>query len=282
MSVYGYERLHRSVRTNSADFVDEDQATAQVIHNAIECGLDKVIGREELAFVNLTRKFILDDYCYSLPKERVVLEVLEAISAEDDIVAKLQELSEYGYLIALDDFVYDETLRPLVEIADIVKIDVMSTGMERLEDGIAAFKDFDVQLLAEKVETHDEFEFCKELGFTYFQGYFLCKPKLMEGRQIPTNRLSATSLVAQLQNPDIKFDELEDTIRQDVTLSYKLLRFVNSAHCALPRKVDSIGHAANDEGYRANPELGEPADAGFDGRQAQRAHANRHHPGEDV
>jgi EAL and modified HD-GYP domain-containing signal transduction protein len=244
MSVYGYELLYRNGNCDSANFIDGDQATAQVIHNAIEFGLDKVIGREELAFVNLTRKFILEDYCYSLPKDRVVLEVLEDISAEDEIITKLQALSDAGYLIALDDFVYDESLRPLVELADIIKVDVMACGIDRIEEEIRPYKDFKLLLLAEKVETQDEFEVCKELGFTYFQGYFLSKPKLMEGRQIPTNRIAATQLVAKLQNPNIKPAELEATIRQDVTLSYKLLRFVNSMYCSLPRKVDSIGHAA--------------------------------------
>ena len=182
MSVYGYELLYRSGDTDKATFVDGDQATARGIHNAIEFGRDKVIGRKDLAFVNLTRKFILDDCCYSLPKDRVVLEVLEDVSAEEDIVAKLQELSEGGYLIALDDFVYDESLRPLVELANIIKVDLMATELDKLEEDITSFKDFEVRLLAEKVETQDEFEFCKELGFSYFQGYFLCKPKLMEGK----------------------------------------------------------------------------------------------------
>lgn len=244
MSVLGYELLFRGGDTATADFADGDEATAQVIHNTIELGLDQVIGGDELAFFNLTRNFILNDFCLSLPKERVVLEVLEDITAEPKIVEKLRGLRAQGYLIALDDFVYDESLRPLVELAHIIKVDVMALGIDRLEEAIAPFRDFDVWLLAEKVETQEEYDRCREVGFDYFQGYFFCKPRLMEGKQIPTSRLSAMRLVARLRNPNIEPDEIEDAIRQDVTMSYKLLRFVNSMHCGLSRRVDSIRRAA--------------------------------------
>ena len=244
MDVYGYELLFRdSSATDRAVIVDGDRATAQVILNFIEIGLEQIVGRD-LAFINLTRNFILEGHCASLPKDRVVLEVLEDITAVPEIVESLQKLSRQGYIIALDDFVYDESLRPMVELADIIKVDVLGVDREALEQQVSTLKDFNVKLLAEKVETQEEFEFCDELGFEYFQGFFFCKPKLIQGKQIPMNRLAATRLVAKLQDPDIKGEELEKTIKQDAALSYKLLLFVNSAYCALPRKVDSIGHAA--------------------------------------
>ena len=243
MDVYGYELLFRDSATDRANVVDGDSATAQVILNFIEFGFDEII-REHLAFVNLTDNFILEGHCRSLPKDRVVLEVLEDVTAAPEIVRALRKLKDEGYIIALDDFVYDESLRPLVELANIIKVDVMATDRAGLEKQVPLLQKFNVRLLAEKVESQDEFDFCSALGFDYFQGYFFCKPKLIEGKQIPTNRLAATRLVSKLQSPDIKGDELEETIRQDVTLSYKLLRFVNSAYCALPRHVDSIKHAA--------------------------------------
>ena len=243
IEVYGYELLFRDSATNQANIVDGESATAQVILNFIEFGVNEIVG-DHPAFINLTRDFILEGHCEALPKDRIVLEVLEDVTAEPEIVKELRRLKHKGYMIALDDFVYEESLRPLVELADIIKVDVMATDRDALEPIVSNFNKFNVRLLAEKVETQDEFDFCSDLGFDYFQGYFFCKPKLIAGKQIPTNRLAATRLVAKLQDPDIKGDELEETIRQDVTLSYKLLRFVNSAHLSLPRKVESIGHAA--------------------------------------
>ena len=243
MDVHGYELLFRDSEINQANIVDGESATAQVILNFIEFGVNEIVG-DHPAFINLTRDFILEGHCDALPKDRIVLEVLEDVTAEAEIVIELRRLKDKGYIIALDDFVYEESLRPLVELANIIKVDVMATDRDALERIVSNFNKFNVHMLAEKVETVDEFDFCSNLGFDYFQGYFFCKPKIIEGKQIPTNRLAATRLVAKLQDPDIKADELEETIRQDVTLSYKLLRFVNSAHLSLPRKVESIGHAA--------------------------------------
>ena len=244
MDVYGYELLFRdSGAADRAVIVDGDRATAQVILNFIEIGLERIVG-PDLAFINLTRNFILDGHCASLPKDRVVLEVLKDVTADSAIIQSLQQLSRQGYVIALDDFVYEERLRPLVELANIIKVDILGVDRNALERHVSALKDFKVRLVAEKVETLEEFEFCEGLGFEYFQGFFFCKPKLIQGRQIPMNRLAATRLVAKLQDPNIKGEELEETIKQDAALSYKLLLFVNSAYCALPREVDSIGHAA--------------------------------------
>ena len=244
MDVYGYELLFRdSGAADRAVIVDGDRATAQVILNFIEIGLERIVG-PDLAFINLTRNFILDGHCASLPKDRVVLEVLEDVTADSEIVQSLQQLSRQGYVIALDDFVYQESLRPLAELANIIKVDILGVDRNALEQHVSALKEFKVSLVAEKVETQEEFEFCEGLGFEYFQGFFFCEPKLIQGRQIPMNRLAATRLVAKLQDPDIKGEELEETIKQDAALSYKLLLFVNSAHYALPRRVDSIGHAA--------------------------------------
>ncbi len=243
LDVYGYELLFRDSVTDQANVTDGDSATAQVILNFIEFGFDEIIG-DRLAFVNLTRNFILDGHCQSLPKDRIVVEVLEDVTAEPGVVKELGNLKDQGYIIALDDFVYEDRLKPLVELANIIKVDLRATDPDSLGPLVDNFHKYDVRLLAEKVETQDEFELCTRLGFDYFQGYFFCKPKLIQGKQIPTNRLAATRLVAKLQSPDINARDLEETIRQDVTLSYKLLRFLNSAHCGLARHVDSIGHAA--------------------------------------
>ncbi len=244
LQVIGYELLYRDSQMNAATFSDGDAVTARVMLNTfLEIGLEQIVG-PHLAFINLTTKFLRDNLLNDLPKNRVVLEVLENIPMDDEVLQAMTRLSGEGYTLALDDFVYQEGLRPMVERAKMIKLDVMALGPDRLNADVATLRQFPVKLLAEKVETQEEFELCKELGFDYFQGYFFCKPKIVEGKRIPPNQIAILSLLAKLQNPETEMKEVEEIIKQDVSLSYKVLRFVNSAYFSLPKKIDSIGQAA--------------------------------------
>ncbi len=244
LQIIGYELLYRSSQMNAAIFSDGDAVTARVMLNAfLEIGLDQLVG-SHLAFINLTARFLRDQLCEDLPKDRVVLEVLEDIPMEDSVLAAMARLSSNGYMLALDDFEYDETLRPMVEQCHMVKLDVMALGPARLAKHVAALRQFNVKLLAEKIETQEEYESCKSLGFDYYQGYFFSKPVIVEGASIPPNQMAILTLVSKLQNPDTGMGEIEDIIRQDVALSYKVLRYVNSAFFALSKNVDSIRQAA--------------------------------------
>jgi EAL and modified HD-GYP domain-containing signal transduction protein len=243
LEVVAYELLFRSGESNQAGCVDGDQATSQVIHNTfVEIGLDTIVG-EKLAFINFTRGFILQDYAAVFPAHRVVIEVLEDIAVDAKLLTAIRALSVQGYTIALDDFVFRDHLRPLVELADIVKVDILALDRPTLQDNAARLRQYNVKLLAEKVETRDDFDFCRHLGFDYFQGYFLCHPDIVKGQRSPANRLSVLRLLAKLQAPEIEFDELEAMISQDVVLSYKLLRLINAAIYGLPKKVESIRQA---------------------------------------
>lgn len=245
VNVFAYELLFRDMDREYALFADGDQATASVLLNTfLEIGLDRVVG-PHLAFVNMTRGFLLGEHCESLPKDRVVLEVLEDIEPDPQLACALARLQRAGYQIALDDFVYTDQWAPLIGFSNIVKLDVMAQDRKTVERQVATLKHFPVKLLAEKVETHEDFEFCKNVGFDYFQGYFFCKPKLVSTQQIPFNRLATLRLLAKLQNTEIPLRELEETVGQDLALSYKLLRYVNSAFSGLSRKVESIRHAVN-------------------------------------
>jgi EAL and modified HD-GYP domain-containing signal transduction protein len=192
LDLFGYELLFRDGVRDRAVIVDGDRATAAVILNFFELGMERIVGKNR-AFINLTRNFILDGHCASLPHDRVVLEVLEDVTADPEVVRALRDLSAQGYTIALDDFIYEDSLRPLVEVADIVKVDVLGVDRDALARQVSALSRFQVRLLAEKVETQEQFEICKDLGFEYFQGFFFCKPKLIHGKQVPTNRLAAKS-----------------------------------------------------------------------------------------
>jgi EAL and modified HD-GYP domain-containing signal transduction protein len=181
LDVVAYELLFRSGCTNWADIADGEYATSQVIHNVfMEIGLESLVGSKR-AFINLTRDFILHHDTAMFPTDRVVLEILEDIVVDAELIAAVRALSHQGYTIALDDFVFHEHLRPLVEVADIIKVDVLALDRPALWQNVASLAQYDVELLAEKVETRDDLACCWELGFDYFQGYFLCEPDIVTG-----------------------------------------------------------------------------------------------------
>lgn len=243
LEVVGYELLYRSSNRNQAQFLDGDRATGEVILNTfLDLGLENIAGRYP-AFINISRSFLVGDKPLPFSHKRVVLEILEDIKPDAAVIDALRRLAQDGYIIALDDFVYRPELEPLLELAHIVKFDVLGIGAEMLAERVQQLKQRKVRLLAEKVETHEEFERCKQLGFDYFQGYFFCKPNIVHGRSRPANRLVLMNLLAQLQHPDIDINKLETLVAQDATLTYRLLRYANSPCVAIRRKVESLRRA---------------------------------------
>jgi c-di-GMP phosphodiesterase len=242
--VVAYELLYRAGNDgNYAEFPDGDRATTEVIINSVlDIGLDSIVGAHP-AYFNLTGSFIRGDHPLPLDKSQVVLEILEDIEPDEHVIEGMRELAANDFIIALDDFVFSDKFIPLLEIAHIVKLEVMGQSEADLRERIKQLEPYQVKLLAEKVETHEEFEMCKMLGFEYFQGYFLCKPHIIEGRSMPANRLVVLSLLAKLQDPDADIEELEQLIVQDVSLTYRLLRFINSAAFALGKEIESVHRA---------------------------------------
>ncbi|HBP87215.1 MAG TPA: HDOD domain-containing protein [Nitrospirales bacterium] len=241
--VFGYELLYRDGQSNSAQVVDGDEATARVMVNTfLEMGIDQIAGAGQ-AFINMTASFFLSQNYEVLPKNNVVLEVLESIEPTPLVMQSLARARQLGYQIALDDFIVRDSHRALLDVADFVKVDILALTRQQLLEQIKVLKQYPVRLLAEKVEDQDVFSLCYEEGFEYFQGYFFCKPQIMEGVKLSGNRMAIVLLLAKLQDPDIKMEDLEELVGNDLALSLKLLRFVNSASVGLPRVVDSIGHA---------------------------------------
>lgn len=241
--VVGYELLYRQRDGYWANVVDGDQATSHVImHSFWELGMSKVVG-DHKAFINVTKGFLLDKDLLPPPSPQLVLEILEDIMIDDAITAAVRDLKDRGYIIALDDFVYHEDLRPLVEMADIIKLDVQELGCERLEEHLHLLKQYPLKLLAEKVETPEMFEYCSSLGFDYYQGYFLCRPRILHGKRLPANRLNAMRMMAKLQSQELDIQGLEQLISHDPALSYRMLRYINSAAFSLRKNIQSIRHA---------------------------------------
>jgi len=245
LGVYGYELLFRSGQQNSAVMgkVTADGATSTTILNAfLEIGLEKLVGKR-YAFINLTENFLLNEEALPFAHEQVVLEVLEDVPVNDELLTALKRLKSQGFMIALDDYIYNPAHKPVVEIADLIKIDLMALSQREVIEHVKILRQYPAKLLAEKIETMEEFEFCLKLGFDYFQGYFLSKPRIVSSKSLPTNKLAVLNLLAVLQSPDSETEELEEAISFDVSMSYKILKLINSAFFNLTRKIESIHQA---------------------------------------
>jgi c-di-GMP phosphodiesterase len=243
MRTQAYELLFRSGSENRAVFLDGDTATSEVIHNTfVDIGLQRLVG-SKTAFVNLTRSFFTNGTAFAFPHERVVLELLEDIAIDRDVIEGVRALTERGYTIALDDYVYDPSHAPLLELVKIVKIDLSRLNQAELHEHVRELRRYGVRLLAEKVETEDQYRGCLDLGFDYFQGYFLSRPNVIQGQRIPTNRLAVVQLMSRVYRSNLDLRDLEAQISRDVSLSYHLLRFINSAFYGLPKPIESIRRA---------------------------------------
>lgn len=160
------------------------------------------------------------------PRRKVVIEVLENVKVSPRLIHALNVLKDQGYMIALDDYVFNPEMEPLEVYADILKIDILAVGPKKLIENAQRLKSLDVKLLAERVETREQFEFCMKLGFDYFQGYFFSKPKIVAGKRLPNNKLLLLELLSNVYDPDVDMHKLSDIIGRDVALSQKLLKFV--------------------------------------------------------
>lgn len=240
LGTFGYELLYRRAGQQAATFTDRDSASAEVALDAyLEFGLDALAG-DRRAFVNVTRQVLLSDFCRELPADRVILEILEDQPCDDEVEAAVRDLTERGFKIALDDYAENDVRARLLPWASIVKLDIMGVEPSRLEAHVAELAPHGAELLAERVETAEEFERCKALGFRYFQGYFFARPSIIKGRRIPVERLTALKVLAQLSDPNSSLDAVADAVAEDVKLSYQLLRAANSAATAHLAPVDSL------------------------------------------
>ncbi len=248
--VVAYELLFRSGDDNQAKFSDGNRATATVLGNTfMELGSEVVTGGLP-AFVNITRDFVLEEFVHLFPPDQLVVEILEDALVDDLLLDRIRGLREAGFRIALDDFVLVDENRPLLEYADFVKLDVADLGFEGLAGHVEAVRVGGAKILAEKVETAEEVERCLELGFDLFQGYALSRPVVVKGRRPAENRFALLDLMAVAADPEIELEELERCVSNDLGLTYRLLRYINSAAFGLRVRVDSIRHALNLLGRR--------------------------------
>jgi c-di-GMP-related signal transduction protein len=252
--LYGYELLFRSCADkNLFDATDSSSATSQVIANTLfSAGMEDILAGKK-AFINFDREMLLDGSVSILPKETLVIEILESVVPDDDVVAACAKLSERGYTLALDDFVPHPNFEPLIEKVHIIKVDFQSTPRAVQRRLVATYGKRGIRMLAEKVETLEQFEWARSIGFDYFQGYFFTKPVIVSGRQISTSKMACLRLLQEAQRPELDFNKLRDLIKDDVSFSYKLLLFTNSAlfGCkSVTRTVEQALIVLGEEGIR--------------------------------
>jgi len=247
--IFGYELLFRNSMVSDADVMSNIKATASVIVNAFNnVGLKRLIG-EKKGFINVDAEILESRIFDLIPKENMVLEILETVELTSNIVELCKKLREEGYQLALDDFIYSEPLSPVMSAANYVKIDLPMYNRQSLTEVVAQLKKYPVKLLAEKVETREDFEFCYSLGFDYFQGYFFAKPSVVTAKSLSPAQLVLIELSRSLSKEE-EFYTIEALFKKNPELNYKLLKFMNSAAFYTTQKITSIRQSLALLGYR--------------------------------
>lgn len=243
LDIQAYELLYHSFDlAKTADLEDNDSTSQELINAIIEIDLDELVGNQP-ALIHCSKQFLIQGLPAPAAGNKMVLEVLEDTVSSDLMLRVLGALKNAGYPVALDEFIYDESKRSLVELADIIKLNIRTLPNDELEKQVALLKEFDVRLLADKIETPEDFDRCKALDFDLFQGNFLTKPRVVTGQLTPSNKAAIMQLLAELQDPAVDFHKLGELITSDVSLSHRILRYINSAMFGMRKSVDSIHKA---------------------------------------
>jgi len=243
-NLYAYELLFRDSFDNVFPDINEDQATSRLIEGSeFNLGIDHLTG-DTIGFINFTLDTILKKYPLMLPPTSVVIEILETVKPGKRLLETVKFLKKKGYTIALDDYEHKPVWRHFFPFIDLIKFDLKAMTLDEIEDVLKDLQDFpDIKLLAEKVETIEEFERCKQLGFEYFQGYFFSQPELLKTRSLSPSQLILTELLSETSSNEIDLPKITGIFERDINLSYKLLRYSNSAAFKRRSEISNIKQA---------------------------------------
>lgn len=236
--VYAYELLFRSGRENAFSG-DHETASRTIVDDAVIFGLEELCGGHP-AFVNCTAEVLTEDLAGVLPPAMTILEVLETVEPTESLIAACRRLKALGYRLALDDFIWEPRFQPLVEIADFIKVDFLLSDAAARRDLFRRIRGKHITMLAEKVETQEQYRQACDEGFTLFQGYYFCRPVMMEKRKIPANRHFHLKILQMLHAEELDFRKLCPLVKSDPALAYRLLRLVNSAGYEVRNDVRSL------------------------------------------
>lgn len=240
--VFGYELLFRSSLENYFKPQDSRLSTEFVVDNFLMFGLQTLTGGRR-ALINCTRDFLLRGYPFLLPPGRIVVELLEDIPPDPEVIDSCRKLKDAGYMLALDDYREGMEIDPFLPFVDILKVDFLATPPGAREPIVRRFKSTPVQLLAEKVESGADVLEAMNAGYTYLQGFFYCRPEMLSARDVPGFRPNYLRILQAINSSRIDMREVEEILRREPSLLYKLLRFLNSAFFALRSTITSIRHA---------------------------------------
>lgn len=243
LRVFAYALACHSPEANLNEDTDVYPTSSELIYATLmEAGLDRIVGQKQALF-RLTQDSLLLDHAHIFPPKKVILEVSDITPIDTALIEAVMDLSAQGYTIALNDMIDFDYSRPLLEATHLIRIDLSACPRPRVRERVDHLRQCGVKLLAGNVETQEEFSYCKELGFDYFQGFFFCQPETVMHHRSPTNRIAIMQLMTALLHPETEFDELEDIVSRDVSLSYKVLRLINSSFFGLQNKINSIRQA---------------------------------------
>jgi c-di-GMP-related signal transduction protein len=237
----GYEMLYRAAAQSFAQITDIDAASRNVLEQIIILGYKELSGGKRL-YVNCSSEVLAREYISVLPPDAVVVEILETVEPTPAIIAACQQLKNSGFTIALDDFVPNERTLPLLPFADIIKVDFRSTDEKTRNEIVRQYCKV-AKPLAEKVETRAEYKSALKAGYALFQGYFFCEPVLLANQELSPSRVNYMRLMEQTGRAEVDFKQVEDVIKCDAALCYRLLRYLNSYAFCLRTTITSIRHA---------------------------------------
>lgn len=247
--LYAYELLFRNGIQNSCDGLDLELASTSVMDTSFLIGFEKITAGRPM-FINCPRDFLLRDYVSLFPPNQVVVEILETIEPDQEVVDACRRLKQAGYSIALDDFVDSPGWAPLVAIADIIKVDFRLTDQLEQRALVSRFAGKSIRMLAEKVETQEEYSAGMQMGYSLFQGYFFCRPEMMQHRDLPSSKFAYLELLRAATAPEFDIQELALKIKHEASLTFRLLRYLNSAAFGLRSEIRSVQHALSLLGER--------------------------------
>ena len=240
-AVFGYELLFRSGVEDYFQCDDPEMASCTTMDRTLLLGTDWLT-RGKFAFVNCTRDLLVRELVTLLPRDRTVLEILETVEPDRELVLACEKLKRAGYILALDDYAGDERWEPLLHIADIIKVDFKLSDLAQRYASARRFKSRGISLLAEKVETNEEFEWARENGYRYFQGYFFCRPTTVSSSDVAAAEINCLQILEAVHQPSLDLRKIEEIIKHDPSLCYRLLRYLNSAAFGV-FPIRSVRHA---------------------------------------
>jgi EAL and modified HD-GYP domain-containing signal transduction protein len=243
--LYAYELLFRDGENNCFPDIPPDEATSKILTDShLDLGLEDISAGKPV-FINFHQDTLLYRFPTSLDPKKVVIEVVETVKPTPELVQACKTIKDLGYTLALDDHDFDPQWDALLPYTDIIKVDVVECDEQTLIDNIGKYVGSNIKLVAEKIETMENFEKYRDMGFDYFQGYFFARPEIIKQKKLPTSKLSLIELISTSSALEFDLDKVNNIIQRDVSLSYKLLRFINNPLVNKTYEISNLRHALN-------------------------------------